>query len=57
MRPRPIMAETNCDVVHCPTEANKHCILKPRVADVVNQFALYAFDGTRDYILMNIDCM
>ena len=38
-QPRPIMAEMDCDVVHCPTLRNKHWMFDPQLADIVNQFA------------------
>ena len=38
---RPIMAETDCDVVHSPTLGNKHSMFEPWLADVVNQFAYF----------------
>ena len=37
------MAETDCDVVHCPTVGNKHWMFDLRLADVVNQFAVPVF--------------
>ena len=36
------MAETVCDVVHCPTVGNKHWMFDPRLADVVNIFDKFA---------------
>ena len=39
MGPHTIMAETDCDVVHCPISGNKHWLFDPRFVDVVNQFA------------------
>ena len=55
---RPIMAKTDCDVVHCPTVENKHWMFDPRLADVVNRFAHFSpFSGTRDSVLANIGCM
>ena len=36
---QPIEAETDCDVVNCPTVGNKHWMFDTRSTDVVNQFA------------------
>ena len=33
------MAETDCDVVHCPTVGNKNWMFDQRSTDVVKQFA------------------
>ena len=30
---RPIMTETDCDVVHCPTVGTKHWMIDPRLVD------------------------
>ena len=38
-RLRPMMAETDCDVIHCPTVGRKHWMFDPWLADVVNQLA------------------
>ena len=38
-RAQPIMAETDCDVVHCPVVRNKHWMFDPRLADILNQLA------------------
>ena len=54
---RPINAETDCDVVHCPTMGDKHRMFDPQLADVVNPFAHVLIWHTRDSILTNIDYM
>ena len=38
---QPIMAETDCDVVHCPTVGETHWTFDPLLADVVNIFVHY----------------
>ena len=37
--PRPIIAETDCDLVHCPSAGNKHWM-----TDVGNKFVHFPFD-------------
>ena len=56
-QPRPIMVETDSDLIHYPRVGNKHWMFDPRLADVVNQLTYFPFDGTRDSIPTNIDCM
>ena len=53
------MTETYGDAVYCSSVGDKQWMFDPRLADVVNQLAHFflSFDGTRDSILMNIDCM
>ena len=41
-RPKPIMAETDSDVVHCPTVGNKHWMFDPWLSDVIYQFAHFS---------------
>ena len=49
-RLRPIMAETDGEVVHCPSAGNKHWRFDSRSE-------IFPFGGSRDSMFMNIDCM
>ena len=40
-QPRPIMADTHCDVVHCPRVADKHWMFDQRLAAVFNRTLSY----------------
>ena len=53
---QPIMAKTDCDVVHCPTVGNKHWMFDTRLANILINLRIFPFGGTRDSILTNIDC-